>query len=279
MTAFNTGLSVFRAFCSFWGRYARKMMPGGARACSTYRGVYMRSIVYIPMLTVVLLTAAAVGCSGDDPMVDRMVELEDTVFEGQRVSDERIEEIEREVRRYREIVDQQVQANGQLMIYYRMLGIRYLEREMYGPAVRALEQALEITPANAQLHSYYAAAAAQSAKGRYDMAEQNRLFGVAEQAYQRALQLDPNLRQALYGYAVLLVFELDRPGDALPHLDRLLEVQRQHTDGRFLRAYAHAALGNIQEAIGDYDAIIDVTRNPEVRREASRLRSQLAEAP
>lgn len=241
---------------------------------SKYRGVHMHQKRFLPILCAGLL-AALVGCAGDDPMVDRMVELEDTMFVGQEIGDERIQEIEREVRRYRERVDQQVQANGQLMIYYRMLGIRLLEREMYGPARQALEQALEITPANAQLHAYYAAAAAQSAKGSYDSAERSRLFRVAEQAYERALELDPNMRQALYGLAVLLVFELERPADALPHLDRLLEGQRQHIDGRFLRAYAHVALGNQQEAVADYDAIIDLTRNAEVRRQANRLRSQL----
>ncbi|MFW5801864.1 MAG: tetratricopeptide repeat protein [Spirochaeta sp.] len=229
------------------------------------------------MLLLIGTAVVVSACESRDPLVERVARLEESGFSGQEIEDARIQELESEVSTYRDIVDEKVQANGQLMIYYRMLGIRYLDRQMYGPAMEALENALEITPANAQLHSYYAVAAAQTAKAKYDPAEQQSLFDIAEAAYSRALELNPNLSQALYGFAVLLVFELDRPDDALPHLDRLLERQRKHIDGRFVRAYAHAALGNVQEAIADYDAIIDLTPNTDVRREANQLRTQLME--
>lgn len=233
-----------------------------------------QNIVFV-CVVVLIMPILMASCSARDPLVDQLIDLEETEFPGQEISDRRIQELEQEIKKYREAVDAQVHANGQLMVYYRMLGLRFLERQMYGPAMEALENALAITPANANLHSYYATAAAYSAKARYESAEQDRLLQRAEQAYNRALELAPNHSNALYGLSVLLVFELHRPGDALVYLDRVLELQRNHFEARFVRAYAHAALGNIAEAVHDYDAIIETARNAEMRREATRLRSEV----
>lgn len=232
------------------------------------------SLFLTAVISVFLVIFSA--CDSRDPMVDTLIEMETDLLPGQQVSDARIREIEREVARYRDIVDSKVQANGQLMIYYRMLGIRYMEREMFGPAMEALEQALAITPANANLHSHYATAAAQSAKARYNQSERQQLFALAEKAYLRAIELDPNHVNSLYGIAVLLTFELERLADALPHLNHLLTVRRNNIEARFLRAYVHAGLGNIAEAVSDYDAIIDISPNPDFRRQAADLRAQIS---
>ncbi|GAB6089872.1 tetratricopeptide repeat protein [Spirochaeta dissipatitropha] len=234
---------------------------------------------FISFLLITVITASVLSlasCDSRDPIVDTLIEMEADLLPGQQVSDARMREIEREVARYRDIVDSKVQANGQLMIYYRMLGIRYMEREMFGPAMDALEQALAITPANAHLHSHYATAAAQSAKARYNQAERQQLFTLAEKAYLRAIELDPNHVNSLYGIAVLLGFELERLADALPHLNHLITIRRNHIEARFVRAYVHAGLGNMSEAMADYDAIMDISPNPEYKRQAADLRAQLS---
>ncbi len=221
------------------------------------------------------LAVSLFSCKAEDPLLEPLVELENADIPGGEAGDQRIAELEKEIERYSEMVEEQVHANGQLMVYYRMLGIRYLERKLYGPAMEALQSAMEISPANPILHAYYAAAAAQSAKADYSGARRNQLLATAEAAYMRALEIDPNYADALYGLSVLLVFELGRPADALGYLNRLVTVRTRDMNAYFLRARVYASLGRVQDAAADYDTIIEESRDPLQQQKAQELHSQL----
>jgi hypothetical protein len=81
---------------------------------------------------VLCLAAALAACSRidrDDAMVDQLVEMEGGTE--REVSEQRVEEIEQEIRRYRGEVERKVDASGQLGIYYKMLAVEYMRGAMY----------------------------------------------------------------------------------------------------------------------------------------------------
>ena len=97
----------------------------------------------------------------------------------------------------------------------------------------------------------------------------------AESAYRIALEIAPGHIDGRYGLAVLYVFELGQPLQAIGHLDRVLEQSRGHVPALFVLARAHVALGNIDAAVRAYDRIIALRIDDETRQRAERNRQLL----
>jgi cytochrome c-type biogenesis protein CcmH/NrfG len=223
-----------------------------------------------------VLCMALAGCARvgrDEATVEQLVEME-----GDReISPQRVEELEREIRRYRKEVERTVEASGQLAVYYKMLAVEYMRGAMYGPACDALEQAIAIQPENPILFYYSAVCAARMAKAQV-IGEQRLLWlDRSEALYRRALALDPGYADALYGLSVLYVFELDRPQDAEDLLERLLAVESKEIDGRFLLARVYYSLGKLENAIETYREIESLTDEKQAQEEALRDRKQIEE--
>jgi len=229
------------------------------------------------MLIVCLLSAlSACGRVGrDDAMVDQLVEMEGQV-QGE-VSVQRVEEIEREVRRYREEVQRTVDASGQLAVYYKMLAVEYMRGAMYSVAYDSLEQATAIQPENPILFYYSAVCAARMSKAQVISEERMRWLDRSELLYRRALALDPGYAAALYGLSVLYVFELQRPQEAEDLLERLLNAESKEIDGRFLLARVYYSLGKLENAIELYRQIESLTDVKQLRERALAGRKQIEE--
>lgn len=237
------------------------------------------STALIPTCVLVMcLVGTLAACSRfrrDDAMVDQLAEMEGEA--DREVSMQRIEEIEREVQRYRKEVDRTVDATGQLGVYYKMLAIEYMRGAMYGAAYDALEQAIAIQPENPILFYYSAVCAARMAKSQVISEDRLRWLDRSEALYRRAVTLDPGYAAALYGLSVLYVFELDRPEEAEDLLERLLAVESKEIDGRFLLARVYYSLGKLENAIELYREIESLTDVKQAREEALDSRKQIEE--
>jgi tetratricopeptide (TPR) repeat protein len=241
----------------------------------------MNTLIPTRLLIVCLaaaLSAALAGCARvdrDEAVVDQLVEMEGGA--DREVSLQRVEEIRREVRRYRREVDRTVDAAGQLGVYYKMLAVEYMRGTMYGEAYDALEQAIAIQPENPILFYYSAVCAARMGKAQVISEDRLRWLDRSEALYRRAVILDPGYAAALYGLSVLYVFELDRPGEAEALLERLLAVESKDIDGRFLLARVYYSLGKLENAIELYREIESLAEVEQVREQALNGRKQVEE--
>lgn len=86
-------------------------------------------------------------------------------------------------------------------------------------------------------------------------------YAAALADFQRAEKLDPKLDTIYLGRGRTL-FEAGRFKEALPALDHLLEMKPDHPDGRILRARVHAALGESESALRDYDHVVTTVPSP-----------------
>jgi tetratricopeptide (TPR) repeat protein len=231
----------------------------------------------IPACTLIIsLVGALSGCARADradAMADQLVEMEGGA--DREVSIQRVEEIEREIRRYHKEVDRTVDATGELGVYYKMLAIEYMRGAMYGAAYDALEQAIAIQPENPILFYYSAVCAARMGKAQVISEDRQRWLDRSEALYRRAITLDPSYADALYGLSVLYVFELGRPEEAEDLLERLLAVESKEIDGRFLLARVYYSLGKLENAIELYREIESLTDVKQIREKALESKEQV----
>ncbi len=248
-------------------------------------GPAARAAPSAPFVLAVLLALAALlpaACARDrDAYLEPLKRMEPG--EGKNVSDRQIAELKAAIRRYQAEVDRKVRATQQLGIYYRMLAVRYINLQMYQPAYDALEQARAIYPENAVLCYYSAVCAARMGQAQTEAARRAEWLTRSERLYRRAITLDPDYPSGLYGLAVLYVFELDRPQEAVGPLEHLLEKQKNDTDALFLLGNVYYRVGQAEKALEIYNRLVRMDLPPDKRKEAEankrRIEEELHGAP
>jgi tetratricopeptide (TPR) repeat protein len=223
-------------------------------------------------LVLAILTAVVTlySCAREDPRVRAMVDLEPYP-----PSSGRIEELQAVVAQHGETVSRKVEAGLKQADALKLLGQEYLRHDLYGPALDVLEDAIVIQPRNHVLHYLAGASAGHIGKAQARGELRAAYLERAEHSYLRAVDLAPDYIDGLYALAVLYVFELDRPFDAIPHLNRVLDRSAAHVPSLFVLARAYLALDNVDEAIAAYDRIIASGVDVETRRNAERNRRLL----
>jgi len=170
-------------------------------------------------------------------------------------------------------IERHVQYAARNANYWRLLAIRLQQRGLHGEALNALERAIFYMPEDPMLHFSIGISAGIMAKSFHmfpgrDNTERIQHFALAESAFLRAIELNPNYLRPRFSLGVLYVFELDRPEEAIPHLLRYLEISRNNVDTMFVLARAFFMLRMFPEALELYDRIIVLSGNEQRRIEA-----------
>jgi len=229
----------------------------------------MPAVVLVALVTVLALA----GC--DQGRSDTLEDLAEMEPGDGPVSEERIAELRRQIENYREIVDEKVQATGQLGVYYKMLARAYITRRMYGPALDALEEAIRIETVNPVVFYRAGVAAGQLGNAAGGESEARRHFETAERYYERAIELDSEYVDALYGLAVLYTFELDRPEAALDLLERATTVEPGRARPFMLKGRVLLALERPDAAAQAYGNAAEAADSEEIRDAALENRRRI----
>ncbi len=187
---------------------------------------------------------------------------------------ETIEGLRKAIVAYEDKIEELLSLEAQSGIYCKILAVRLMDRGLYGEALDALDRAVSYFPEDATLHYLSGVCAGIVAKSSHDYgatgsdAVKRRYFALAEESYKRALDLDGRYSRALYGLSVLYVFELDKSREAIPLLERLLEIEKNHVDGMFVLARAYLLDGEDAKAADLYGRIADITKDPQKKQQA-----------
>lgn len=204
-----------------------------------------------------------ISCESKDELnyLQELKKYISVVFKDRDFSKKTIDELKVGIRSYEKIVNKKIEAAENIDLYYKMVGLRYLEKKMYNLALENFTSALYMTPENALLHYQCAVSAARLGKTSVQDSDSERLYALAETHYKKALFYENNYAEALYGLSVLYIFELKKSYDAEEHLVKLLAKESKHIDGMFLLARVYAEKGNVDGAIELYDRIISMTKS------------------
>ena len=183
-------------------------------------------------------------------------------------------ELKDAIRKYEKRVDDIIIAEGRIGIWYKILGSRYMDQKMYKKALKAFQSALEYYPENPNLFYQAGLAASLTAKNSLDFEltgtdiEKKRYFDLAASAYNRALEIDPKHSKAVYALSVLYIFELNRPAEAIPILEKIAEWEKKPIDHLFLLGTAYYMTGENEKAIAVYERIIENSSSAEKKVKA-----------
>ena len=188
-----------------------------------------------------------------------------------------IDDLTRAIAAYEDAQTLHIKDAAQTGVYWKILATRFQDREMFLEAIKALEKAREYTPNDEVLHYLTGLNAAQAARSLYGErrggGETARYFELAETAYLRAVELESSYTQARYALAVLYLFELNRPDDAITQLMRYMEHRSADADAMFLLARAYYMTGRLREAVEWYDRGIPLTKDARKKSEAEANRA------
>ena len=197
-----------------------------------------------------------------------------------------IEGLREAITLYEAQIEQHVKDAAQTGVYWKILATRLQDRGLHTEALNALARAIEYTPEEPTLHYLQGLSAAIVAKSSYnnatargELTQQNYYFSLAEHSYLRAIQLDSDYGRPRYGLWILYVFELDRPEEAIPHLEHYMDISKNNVDGMFVLARAYYMMGQNQRALAVYDRISSLTKDPKKQAEAEQNKRTILGLP
>ena len=218
---------------------------------------------------ITLLLILILGSCNKVTSIRRLQELEEGVSNPNTEA-----ELKDAIRKYERRVDDIIIAEGRIGIWYKILGSRYMDQKMYKKALKAFQSALEYYPENPNLFYQAGLAASLTAKNSLDFEltgtdiEKKRYFALAVSAYTRALEIDPKHAKAVYALSVLYIFELNRPAEAIPILEKITEWEKKPIDHLFLLGAAYYMTGENEKAIAVYERIIEISSSAEKKAKA-----------
>lgn len=218
---------------------------------------------------ITLLLILILGNCNKVTSIRRLQELEEGVSNPNTEA-----ELKDAIRKYEKRVDDIIIAEERVGIWYKILGSRYMDQKMYKKALKAFQSALEYYPENPNLFYQAGLAASLTAKNSLDFEltgtdiEKKRYFALAVSAYTRALEIDPKHAKAVYALSVLYIFELNRPAEAIPILEKITEWEKKPIDHLFLLGAAYYMTGENEKAIAVYERIIEISSSAEKKAQA-----------
>jgi len=186
---------------------------------------------------------------------------------------ETIEGLKKAIALYEDQIEFNVKTGAQTGVYWKILAIRLADKGMHKDALKAFDRALYYNADDPTLfyltgESASVAAATTLGFNPDSTAEREHYQDLAESAYLRAIEMDPTYAKPKLGLGILYTFDMNRPADALPHLDRYLQINSNDVGGMFVTARAYYMTENYQRAIELYERIIYRSKNPKVKAEA-----------
>ena len=218
---------------------------------------------------ITLLLIFILGSCNKVTSIRRLQELEEGVSNPNTEA-----ELKDAIRKYEKRVDDIMIAEERIGIWYKILGSRYMDQKMYKKALKAFQSALEYYPENPNLFYQAGLAASLTAKNSLDFEltgtdiEKKRYFDLAASAYNRALEIDSKHSKAVYALSVLYIFELNRPAEAIPILEKIAEWEKKTIDHLFLLGTAYYMTGENEKAIAVYERIIEISSSAEKKAKA-----------
>ena len=185
-----------------------------------------------------------------------------------------VEELKEAIEKYESRAEELLALQEQTGNWYKILATRYIDQEMYGEALSALEKAVQYYPQNQNLFYYIGVSAGFMAKASLDYnadgktTERENYLLLAESGYKRAVELEPDYFRAIYGLAVLYVLEMNQPAKAVPLLEKALSIEEKNTDAMMLLGHAYYMTYDYESAAAMYDKVMSLSKSKE-RKEAA----------
>ncbi|MDR0447354.1 MAG: tetratricopeptide repeat protein [Treponema sp.] len=231
------------------------------------------------IIVFIILTAAIIGIYAAKKIINRnSLAAQIAALSPRGTPPQTIEDLRRAISLYEKKLEEHIKDTVKTGVYWKILGSRLMDgrQPQYGEALKALENAVRYYPDDESIHYLIGVSAGNLARSEYfSPREQEEHYRLAEAAYLRALDLYDRYAKALYGLGVLYIYALNRPEEAIPHMELYLDINTRDTDGMFVLAAARYMTEDFEGAVNIYDRIISLTKNKDVKMQAELNRQQV----
>jgi tetratricopeptide (TPR) repeat protein len=217
-----------------------------------------------------VLSLMILSCEETDTtrFLENVLQFERRQYSGQEVSEREIEDLKKDIEEYLPIVEERTIAAGNLSLAYKLLAEEHRYLGMFQIALDYYELAIEIDTQNPILYSAAAVAAGQVAKSRPNDDEELEYLEISRRYYEQALAFEPQLWDALFGLAVLELFEFENLEAGKELVIRLQEINPDNTRVLFLAARVAILEDNLDTAMAIYGRIAEITTDENEKMEA-----------
>jgi tetratricopeptide (TPR) repeat protein len=186
---------------------------------------------------------------------------------------ETIDDLKNAIALYERQIELNVKNGAQTGVYWKILAIRLADKGMHKDAIEAFDRALYYNASDPTIFYLTGESASVAAASTLDFndnsaLERERYQNLAESAYLRAIEMDPTYAKPKLGLGILYTFDMGRPAEAIPHLDRYLQINSSDIRGMFVLARAYFMTEDNDRAIELYNRIINRSKDPKVKTEA-----------
>ena len=186
---------------------------------------------------------------------------------------ETIDGLRQAIALYEAQIELNVKEGAQTGTYWKILAVRLADKGMHRDALIALEHALYYNPSDPTLLFLTGESAAIVAANALQFSvssnsEREHFYQLAESAYLRALEQDAAYAKPMLGLGMLYTFDLDRPAEAIPYLERYLNMLSNNVTAMFVVARAYYMIEKYDEALALYERILNRSKDPSVRAQA-----------
>lgn len=175
--------------------------------------------------------------------------------------DDRVVELTAEIKKLEKELDETHEKYQKVGNYQRALGVKMMHYKMYYKAYEHFNNAIEFYPNSEMLHYYRGIAASQFAKSQDVESVRRDFMERAKYSQEYSVELNPSFTKGLYALSILYIYEFDRPEDAKPLLDRLLQISTREFDAMLLRALLYEKDGELNAALDLYDTVLTMSKN------------------
>lgn len=206
-------------------------------------------------ILLLFMVSALLGCTGEKTknLANQIYETED---KRDLNKEKRIKEITRDIKRAEDDLNDALESYKKIGNYHRVLGVKLMHYKMFLKAYDHFSIAIEYYPASEMLLYYRGVAAGQYAISQDREDIKRDYLNRSRISHEQALKLNPRFAKSLYALSILYVYEFDRPFDAKPLLDDLLDVSSRNFDAMLLRALLYERDGKFNAAVDLYDKVL-----------------------
>lgn len=215
----------------------------------------MKKIFTIVLFLLTILTFSGCKNKKRDDLVSQVYETETN---GGFNRDKRIKELTKDIKKIEKDLDDVLDKYEKIGNFQRALGIKMMHYKMYLKAYEHFNKAIDFYPNSEMLQYYRGIAAGQYALSQDSDSTRRDFIQKAQKSYEYSIKLNPRFVKGLYALSILYVYELDRPEDAKPLLDRLLSISSREFDAMLLRALLYEKDGELQDALELYDKVLSL---------------------
>lgn len=180
---------------------------------------------------------------------------------------EKIEDWEKAIAKYDEIIKMKVNAREYQGLLYRKLAKRHLQMEHWNDALYYYQKAAEIIPNEGIIHYYIGVCYSQLSRSTTDKDKKVELIKKAEQKYKLALELEPELIDPLYGLGIINFYVWNDYRKGIEYMTKVLKKDPKNIDAHFALARFYYELDEPLKSLEFYKALLSLLPENDARLE------------